>query len=205
MTYYGELDKIIKIIYFGGAMSKLDEILIYNKSFVDNKEYEEFITSKNPNKKILILSCMDTRLTNLLPKAMNIRNGDAKIVKNAGASIMHSFGSIMRSIIIAIYEFNVDEIFVVGHYGCGMCNLNTEELLEKIKDRGVCKEKIDTINNCGIDLNKWLHGFDSVEQSIKEGVDTIKNHPLMPTNISVHGLAMDPESGKLDLIINGYS
>ena len=35
----------------------------------------------------------------LLPKALNLKNGDAKIVKNAGATIMHPFGSIIRSII----------------------------------------------------------------------------------------------------------
>ena len=42
---------------------------------------------------------MDTRLMELLPKALNLKNGDAKIVKNAGATIMHPFGSIIRSII----------------------------------------------------------------------------------------------------------
>ncbi|HBH2992083.1 TPA: carbonic anhydrase, partial [Clostridioides difficile] len=42
-------------------MRKLEEILEYNKSFVENKEYEQYVTSKHPNKKIVVLSCMDTR------------------------------------------------------------------------------------------------------------------------------------------------
>lgn len=70
-------------------MRKLEEILEYNKSFVENKEYEQYVTSKHPNKKIVVLSCMDTRLTELLPKAMNLKNGDVKLIKNAGATIMH--------------------------------------------------------------------------------------------------------------------
>ena len=41
----------------------LDEILAYNKQFVENKGYEKYITNKYPDKKIAILSCMDTRLT----------------------------------------------------------------------------------------------------------------------------------------------
>lgn len=185
-------------------MSKLNEILEFNQRFVANKEYEQYATSKHPKKKMVILSCMDTRLTDLLPKALNLKNGDAKIVKNAGATVMHPFGSIIRSIIVAIYEFDAQEILVVGHHGCGMCNLNTESILQKANDRGISKNTIDTLYNGGIDVKKWLHGFDSVEESIKDSVDLIKKHPLMPEGIAIHGLVIDPATGKLDVIINGY-
>lgn len=185
-------------------MRKLDEILEFNKKFVENKDYEQYATSKTPNKKILVLSCMDTRLTDLLPKALNLRNGDAKVVKNAGASIMHPFGSITRSIIVAIYEFNVDEVIVIGHHGCGMCHLDTDILINKIIDRGISRDVIDTLFNSGIDVEHWLEGFESVEQSIKDSVSQIKNHPLVPKDVIVHGLAMSPETGKVDVIVNGY-
>ena len=62
----------------------LEEILAYNKQFVENKGYESYITNKYPDKKIAILSCMDTRLTALLPAALGIKNGDVKMIKNAG-------------------------------------------------------------------------------------------------------------------------
>ena len=182
-------------------MNKLDEILEYNKLFVENKEYEQYKATKYPGKKLVILSCMDTRLTELLPKALNLKNGDAKIVKNAGATIMHPFGSIIRSIIVAIYEFNTDEVLVIGHKNCGMSNINGEDIINKIISRGVSKETIDTINNSGINIDKWLHGFDSVEDSVKESVDLIKKHPLIPKEIKVHGLIMDPETGSLEVII----
>ena len=85
-------------------MSVLNEILEFNHQFVENKEYEPFQTTKFPDKGLVIVSCMDTRLTELLPSAMNIKNGDVKVVKSAGAVISHPFGSIMRSILVAIYE-----------------------------------------------------------------------------------------------------
>lgn len=185
-------------------MSKLQEILDYNKSFVENKEYVKYMTSKNPNKKLVVLSCMDTRLTELLPKALNLKNGDVKLIKNAGATIMHPFGSIIRSIIVAVYEFKADEVLVVGHYGCGMSNLNGDDILEKAVERGISQDVIKTLLNAGIDIKKWLHGFDSVEESIKESVEAIKNHPLMPKDIKIHGLIIDPETGKLEVKINGY-
>ena len=185
-------------------MTKLEEILKDNKEFVESKGYENFSTSKKPNRKIVILSCMDTRLTSLLPSAMNIKNGDVKLIKNAGAVVTHPFGSTMRSIIVSICEFDVDEVMVVGHYECGMCNENTNEMIEKIKEKGISEEVINTLEKAGIDLKKWLHGFDSVEQSIVDTVKTIKEHPLMPKDIKVHGLAMDPSTGKIDVIVNGY-
>ena len=58
----------------------IDDILKFNARFVEDKAYEPFITSKFPDKKLAVLSCMDTRLTLLLPAALGLKNGDAKIV-----------------------------------------------------------------------------------------------------------------------------
>lgn len=41
-------------------------------------------------------------------------------IKNAGGVISHPFGSAVRSLLIAIYELGVEEIFVVGHTDCGV-------------------------------------------------------------------------------------
>ncbi|MGV2686015.1 carbonic anhydrase, partial [Clostridium perfringens] len=65
----------------------LNSILEHNRSFVENKEYESYLTGRFPEKKLVIITCMDTRLVELLPKAMNFKNGDVKIIKNAGAII----------------------------------------------------------------------------------------------------------------------
>lgn len=37
--------------------------------------------------KLAIVSCMDTRLTELLPRALGLKNGDAKIIKVAGGTL----------------------------------------------------------------------------------------------------------------------
>jgi len=182
-------------------MSRLKEIMEYNKTFVENKRYEEYTTSKYPDKKIVILSCMDTRLIQLLPDAMNFKNGDVKIVKNAGGMITHPFGSIMRSIIVAIYELGAEEVYVVGHKGCGMSNVDGEAIIQKMTDQGISAEVFDLLKYSGIPVNQWLHGFDCVNEAIKESVDKIKNHPLVYDEIKVHGLVMDPETGKLEVIV----
>lgn len=49
-------------------MKSLEEILQYNEKFVEEKKYEEYETGKFPNKKMVIISCMDTRLVELYRK-----------------------------------------------------------------------------------------------------------------------------------------
>ncbi len=185
-------------------MGRLDEILRYNKEFVESKAYEKYETTKFPNKGLVILSCMDTRLVELLPRAMNLKNGDFKLVKNAGAIVSHPFGSIMRSILVAIYELNAEEVCVVGHYDCGMTGINPHKLLGKAVDKGIPQEHIDMLKHAGIDMTSWLQGFSHPSEGVKSSVEMIKNHPLLPPKIPVHGLLIDPHSGKLDVVINGY-
>lgn len=66
----------------------IEEILKFNTRFVAQKEYENYVTSGQPNRKLAVLSCMDTRLTELLPKAMGLKNGDAKFIKVAGGTML---------------------------------------------------------------------------------------------------------------------
>ena len=79
----------------------IDQIIDYNKTFVAEKGCEKYITDKYPDKKLAVLSCMDTRLTELLPAALGLKNGDAKIIKNAGGLVISAFDSAMRSLIVA--------------------------------------------------------------------------------------------------------
>lgn len=184
--------------------NNLKEIVEFNKEFVDSKEYEKYKTTKYPEKSMVIVSCMDTRLTELLPKAMNLKNGDAKIIKNAGGLVVHPFGSAMRSILICVYEFDVKEVFIVGHYDCGVSTLDTNRIIREMKEKGIEEKTLNTLLNSGIDIKTWMHGFDCIEESVEKTVATVKNHPLLPTDVAVHGLIMNPETGKIDVVVDGF-
>lgn len=182
----------------------LDEILSYNEKFVDNKEYEPFQTTKFPDKKMVIISCMDTRLVELLPKAMNISNGDVKIIKTAGAIVNHPFGGVMRSIVVAVHALGAEEVFIVGHDDCGMAALDPETFIDKMKENGVPENTFSTLQNVGIEVENWVRGFDNVQESVKESVSLVKNHPLIPAHIPVTGMVIHPTTGKLSVVVNGY-
>ena len=185
-------------------MTLLTEILDHNKEFVDAGEYVQFFSDKFPNRGLAILSCMDARIIELLNQALGLKNGDAKMIKNAGALVTHPWGSVMRSLLVAVFELRCKEIMVVAHYDCGMRGLSSAHVLENAEAAGISATSIETLRNAAIDLDGWLTGFDDVGQSVRHSVDMIRNHPLMPKSVPVHGLVIHPTTGKLDLVVNGY-
>lgn len=178
----------------------IDEILAYNKKFVEEKQYEKYAASKYPNKKIAILTCMDTRLVELLPAALGLKNGDVKIIKNAGGVVTSLFGSVIRSLLVAIIELGVEEIMVIGHTDCGVQHIDSDMMIHHMKERGISQESIDLMKYCGINFEEWLAGFDTVEQSVKDTVDTIRNHPLIPTDIRIGGYVINTVTGELTVV-----
>ncbi|CAM2788168.1 carbonic anhydrase [Paenibacillus sediminis] len=186
-------------------MNLINEILEHNEKFVANKEYEAYISGKFPEKRLVIVTCMDTRLVELLPKAMNLRNGDVKIIKVAGAIISHPFGSVMRSILVGLYELNADEVIVIGHHECGMAALDSSHMIQEMRNRGISDEVLETLEHSGIRLNNWLRGVENVYDGVKHSVDIINNHPLLPSGVPVHGMMIHPTTGELELVIDGYN
>lgn len=177
----------------------LEEMLAYNERFVADKKYEAYQTDSIPNKRMVVFTCMESRLVELLPKALNIQNGDVKMLKNAGAIIRKPFDSIMKSILVAVYDLKAEEVVVIGHHDCGMSHVDPEALVEKMAGE-VKRETLETLDHAGIDFQEEFHGFDTVEESIQQSVDIIRNHPLLPSHVKVHGLVIDPGTGKVDVV-----
>lgn len=182
------------------VMKNIREMIEHNRHFVENGDYKIHKADKFPKKKVAIFTCMDTRLVTLLPAALGLKNGDVKMIKNAGAVIDNPFDSVMRSVLIAVYELGVEHVMVVGHTTCGVQGMKAEEMLHLMKKRGISDETIETLRNAGIDLDKWLTGFDETESAIRKTVNLIKNHPLLPAEIEVSGYIMETETGYLNVL-----
>lgn len=180
------------------AMGMIESFLEYNEKFVAEKQYEKYQTSKYPDRNVAIVACMDTRLTELLPAALGIKNGDVKLIKNAGGVVMAPFGSVMRSLLVAVYELGVTEIMIIGHYDCGVQHMDGDLMLEHMRQRGIRQESIDFLDYCGFSVKKWLTGFSCVQEAVRESVELVKDHPLIPKDIVVAGYIMDPVTGKVE-------
>lgn len=111
--------------------------------------------------------------------------------------ISHPFGSVMRSLLIAIYELGVTEILVVGHTDCGVLHADANGLVAKMKKRGITQVKIETVEYFGVAMAKWLGGFNDLDASVA----TIVKHPLVPGDVKVYGFVMDSITGEMTKIV----
>lgn len=178
----------------------IKKMLAHNRCFVDSKSYQTYMTDKYPSTGIAILTCMDTRLTELLPRALNLKNGDVKMIKNAGGFISDMFSDSVRSLLVGIYELHVNEIMVIGHTQCGVQGLTGEFLLEQMKDRGISEAAIDSLRTQKPDLTEWLNGFPEVTDSVRETVRLLREHPLIPADVHIGGYLMDVVTGELTVL-----
>jgi carbonic anhydrase len=106
----------------------------------------------------------------------------------------------MRSILVAIYELGAEELFVVGHHGCGMAALDADRMLDAAMKRGITQDTLNTLKGAGIDLHAWLQPVQSIAESVRASMTKVRTHPLTPDFLNIEGLIMDPETGKLETI-----
>ena len=180
-------------------MKLLDMILSANQKFVRPGAFPPL--PKNPKKQFAIFTCMDTRLVDFLEPAMGIKRGDAKVIKNAGNTLVDPNGGVIRSLVTAIFLLGVEEVFVIGHRDCGMASVNPGELKEKMVARGIDPAAIDTLVP---DLGQWLGAFACPEENVARVTSVIRSSPLIPKDIPIHGLMFCPNDGHLEVIVRGY-
>ena len=179
----------------------MEDILEFNRRFVEDRQYEKYVTSKYPDRKIAVVTCMDTRLVELVPAALGFKNGDIKMIKNAGGVVTEPFGSAVRSILVGIYELGIEDVLIIGHSDCGAQHISGEELLSMMRERGISQEDIDMCRFFDVDFDRWLCGFDSVEESVRSSVGLLESHPLIPDDVRIWGFVIDFHTGELKPVV----
>ena len=158
---------------------------------------------KSPKKQIAIFTCMDTRLVDFLEPAMGLKRGEAKVIKNAGNTIVDPMsGAVIRSLVAGIFMLGVEEIFVIGHRDCGMADVDADSIKKKMLARGISPDVIDIHVP---DLKQWLGVFSHPVHNVERVVKIIRCNPLIPDDVPVHGLLFCPNDGHLDIVVNGYT
>lgn len=155
----------------------------------------------NVNKKVLFLTDIENGLEPILQEVTDTPAENMLTIQSYGASISHPYGEIMRSVIFAIYQENVEEIFVVGtkdkraSTGNGLTQLKT------------MKDKIQTLDylfqHCkpeflGGTVDEWLNENSSC--GIEKSVDIIRQHPLVPSSVKVRGLIVNHKDGESSIM-----
>ncbi len=178
----------------------LHKILDHNKKFVEERRNrgEDKPISAHAHADVMVFTCMDTRLVDLLEPAMGFKRGDIKILKNAGNMIRTGCNDVIRSIMIGTVVMGLKEVFIVGHKDCGMAKQTPEAIKEKLLARGIAKEAVEAI-----DIAEWAGLIGDEVENVKDVVNKIRTSPYIPKDVILHGLIMDPNTGEIEVIIDG--
>ena len=176
----------------------LEEVLAANEAYASDFGDKANLPMP-PGRGFAILTCMDARLDPA--KYAGLAEGDAHVIRNAGG---RASDDAIRSLVISHKLLGTNEWFVIHHTNCGMETFTNEIM------RGLLASSLDTATvdqngwhdtgagpgSSAGDTIDWLTISDQAE-SVKSDVNRIKNHPLVPDNIPVHGYIYDCKTGRL--------
>jgi carbonic anhydrase len=152
-----------------------------------------------PVRRFAILTCMDARLDPA--KYAGLSEGDAHVIRNAGG---RASDDAIRSLVISYKLLGTAEWFVVHHTDCGM-EFFTDETM-----RGLLASSLETAElgpegfrdvgagpgSAEAQYIDWLTIPDQ-RQAVVDDVRRIREHPLVPGRIPVHGFLYDVRTGEL--------
>jgi carbonic anhydrase len=157
-------------------MPVLDEIRKANESYATDFSHGEL--AGPPGRRFAVVTCMDARLDPA--KFLGLEEGDAHVIRNAGGVVTEDA---IRSLAISHHLLGTQEALVIGHTGCGMLTFKDEELQERL------------------DTDVEFHAFPDLEDSVRAGVQRIRDSSLLPQSFEATGFVYDIKSGELREIV----
>jgi carbonic anhydrase len=162
---------------------------------------------RDEKKKVLFVIGTELKLERFIKEETNVNPENMIIIQTYQPIVSHPFDDLMRDIIIAVYQDNVEEIVVVS---TNNYHKITGDILDKIYNNIELQDKIQTLDylfkNCMPEFSKstvslWLNGGENLTDSLQKTVDIMRNHPLLPSHIKVKELYIDQGNEKLSEII----
>jgi carbonic anhydrase len=165
-------------------MSVTDEILLANETY--SKHHELKHLSPRPRKKVVIITCMDTRLS---IRTLGLEVGDAHIIRNAGGIVTED---VLRSLLISHYQLGTEEFVIINHTDCGMLTFTDEEF----------RSRLERISGTATISPNQFHAFKDVEKNVRDQMQKLKSHPWIRKEISLRGFVYDVKTGRLKEILD---
>lgn len=54
------------------------------------------------------------------------------------------------------------------------------------------------------ELEAWIDTFHHPWDNVEHVVDKIRNNPLIPIDVPIHGLMFNPKTGEIEVVVDGY-
>jgi carbonic anhydrase len=164
-------------------MSVIDEVLSANAAYARSHELRKL--SPRPERKLAILTCMDTRLS---IRTLGLTTGDAHIIRNAGGIVTEDS---LRSLIISHHVLGTEEIMVINHTDCGLMQATEQEMRTSIQNRvGVASV-----------VPSQFYAFKDLDENVRRQLRKLHAHPWIAKQVVARGFVYDVATGLLREVI----
>jgi carbonic anhydrase len=160
-------------------MSVIDEVLAANEIYSRTHELRRL--SPRPERKLAVLTCMDTRLS---IRTLGLKTGDAHIIRNAGGIVTDDA---LRSLVVSHYLLGTEEIMVINHTDCGLMRTTEHDLRTRIQNH----------SGTAAVSPAFFYAFQNLEENVRHQLQKLHTHPWIPKTVAVRGFVYDVTSGRL--------
>ena len=160
-------------------MSAIEEVLAANEVYSRTHELRNL--TPRPERKLAVLTCMDTRLS---IRTLGLREGDAHIIRNAGGIVTDDT---LRSLVVSHHLLGTEEIMVINHTDCGLMHTSEQDLRARIQNR----------TGTAAVAPAFFYAFQNIEENVRQQLQKLLTHPWIPKSVAVRGFVYDVASGRL--------
>ncbi len=156
---------------------EFDRLLAENDRYAES--FDRSSLTAAPLRGLAIVACMDARFE--VDVALGLRTGEAHVIRNAGGLATED---VIRSLIVSQQLLGTNEIFVIGHTGCGLLGADDDALRDRLTAA------------TGEALEIGFGSFDDLDATVRASVERLRTHPWLKRG-PVHGLVFDVATGRL--------
>jgi carbonic anhydrase len=160
-----------------------DDLLDANRAYAASFDLSGFDGIAHAG--VAIVTCMDSRIDPL--NMVGLKAGDAKIFRNPGGRVT---SPALEALVLGVHVLGVERILIIPHTRCAMSRHTELELREKVGE------------SAGVDAT-WqaFNVTDDPIAALKDDVNVVRTHPLIPDTVLVGGFMYDVDTGLLDQVV----
>jgi len=161
-------------------MSIIDKALEANRSYA--KKYNPK-SGRRPAPKIVVLTCMDPRLSDL-PGILGLPQADIDVIRTGGPAVTQD---VLAELVVSNRILGTKEILLLNHTGCGFTTFTDEEL----------NAKLSASTGDASPAPMRFFSYKDPEENTREQIKKVRSHPWIAKDVPVRGVIFDVDTGRL--------
>ncbi|MFZ0890793.1 MAG: carbonic anhydrase [Thermoplasmata archaeon] len=161
-------------------MSITDKALESNRTYAKNYDPTR---GKPPAPKIVVVTCMDPRLSDL-PGILGLPQADIDVIRTGGPAVTED---VLGELVVSTRVLGSREILLLNHTGCGFTTFTDAELNAKLS--------ASTGNASPAPMR--FFSYSDPEENTREQIKKVRAHPWISKDVPVRGFVFDVATGRL--------